>query len=393
MGKIWNAIVDVTDAAGTAMKATLDGVAVAIETVINALITAINAIPEIRIPDWVPGVGGKGFAIPHIDPISIDLTPNIDFSGLDLPGLGFNAGEAIGGGITEGMAATIDPDEALGGLEEDAGVFGGDGIGEGMGAAIAGDLVPAFVREMQRREDIRDVIENAVSAREIRWDDVARLYVLGAIGVAEDFMDALNGKISEIGLQIEDALADDARRAAERAGAEFINAWEQGISQLELAISSAFASIGDLTSGFTVEDAERELELIEAKKQAASIINFLERHRLNLLIQINRIQEEAARQVAAIQQRIAASVEQVNLLRDAISQMRDMIDEIEEAAGRRIANLEHDIEVVREWGDAQIEAVRATIDANKDIIDGLDDQLAAKKEILSVDKETLRAYR
>ena len=61
--KAWQGIVDI-------LKGVFNGIVASVKAPINAIITGINAfirgVNKIKIPDWVPGVGGKGINIPTI---------------------------------------------------------------------------------------------------------------------------------------------------------------------------------------------------------------------------------------------------------------------------------------------------------------------------------------
>lgn len=66
----------------------------AYERMINGLSSAINAIPSISIPDWVPGFGGKSFGIPNIPTITLPKIPMLEKGGnVEDDGM-FIAGEA-----------------------------------------------------------------------------------------------------------------------------------------------------------------------------------------------------------------------------------------------------------------------------------------------------------
>lgn len=65
----WDAIKDkvrtALEAAKNAAKTPINGLI----GLVNSVIGAINGIPSVSIPDWVPGVGGNSFSIPHIPKI------------------------------------------------------------------------------------------------------------------------------------------------------------------------------------------------------------------------------------------------------------------------------------------------------------------------------------
>ncbi|OLO40320.1 hypothetical protein BTR23_07475 [Alkalihalophilus pseudofirmus] len=49
----------------------------AYESMINGIGSAINKIPSINIPDWVPGFGGKSFGLPTIPRVSLPRIPQL----------------------------------------------------------------------------------------------------------------------------------------------------------------------------------------------------------------------------------------------------------------------------------------------------------------------------
>lgn len=66
-GRAWNGVVDVFKGIWTLMTAQVKFVINVIIDVINGFIAGIN---QIKVPDWVPGVGGKGFNIARIPKLS-----------------------------------------------------------------------------------------------------------------------------------------------------------------------------------------------------------------------------------------------------------------------------------------------------------------------------------
>ena len=73
--QFWNYLKDVMRDPINFILGAINTVIGAYEKMINGLGTAINKIPSIKIPDWVPGFGGKEFGIPDIPTISLPRIP------------------------------------------------------------------------------------------------------------------------------------------------------------------------------------------------------------------------------------------------------------------------------------------------------------------------------
>lgn len=243
----------------------------------------------------------------------------------------------------------------------------GAGAGEAGGEAAAESFVPAFVEEMQRREEIQQVIKRAVEAREVNWSDVSRLYQLRADGIAQDFAAALQGRASDIGRAIEEALEVDARQKAREAAMEFTEGFESGLGDLRGAIDDALGAISDWASAVSIEDAQLQLDILNAELEATEEIAKLEDSRQNVLDEIARIEQDAADAVAE-QER------ELTYLNDLLVAQKAEIEKINIAA------------------DYQIDVIQDQIDANERLLDSLNDQLAAKRENLAADREALRTY-
>lgn len=67
---VWNQISGAMTGAMGSARDILRGIANTILTIVEGMINAIaggiNAIPDVNIPDWVPGIGGNSFGIPNI---------------------------------------------------------------------------------------------------------------------------------------------------------------------------------------------------------------------------------------------------------------------------------------------------------------------------------------
>lgn len=317
---------------------------------------------------------------------------------------------SFGGDLSKAFSATIDFARAQGALASAINEFGGAGVaagesfsdgfsgevadlGETAGTEIAQDLVPAFVREMMRQDDVRSVIEQAISARDINWSDVARLYELGAYVVAQDFTDALQGKLSEIGAQIWAAALtaglEEARIAAWKAGVEaaaaYVEAFAQGIEDIQSTITSMFGSVSQLSGTLTVEGAELELEILLAQRDALRDIAELEAERAKLVGQIAAIEKQAASDIALLEAHAAAMIASVQA---GIDESEALLSSLE----AQLRGYQDVLDGIRDAADAEVAAVQAGITANERILKSLRDQLKVKQETLKNDRETLDVY-
>lgn len=74
-GKFWAYMKDVVKGPVNFILGAVNSVISSIEGMINGLGKAINSVPDITIPDWVPKLGGKSFGIPDISTISLPKYP------------------------------------------------------------------------------------------------------------------------------------------------------------------------------------------------------------------------------------------------------------------------------------------------------------------------------
>jgi len=313
---------------------------------------------------------------------------------------------SFGGDLSRVFSTTIDFARAQIALASAIRDFGGAGVaageafseGVGVGAAEAGaelaqDLVPAFVREMQRQDDVQDVIEQAISARNVDWDDVARLYELGAVDIAQDFTRALQGELSNIGAQIWAAALtaglEEARIAAWKAGVEaaaaYVAAFTQGIEDIRGVISSFFGSVSQLSSTLTVEGAQLELEILLAQRDALEDIADLEAKRATLVGLIANVQARAAHDIELLEAHAAAMIATVQA---GIDQSEALLSSLE----AQLDSQEAALRAIKSAADAQVASVQASIAANERVLKSLRDQLRVKQETLKEDQATLDIY-
>ncbi len=76
-GRMWDGMKGVAKGAANAVAGIMNGVIGGFESMINGVSRAINKIPSIKIPSWVPGLGGKSFGIPTIPRVSLPRIPKL----------------------------------------------------------------------------------------------------------------------------------------------------------------------------------------------------------------------------------------------------------------------------------------------------------------------------
>ena len=116
-----------------------------IKTPLNSVIDLVNkfisGIGNIQIPDWVPGVGGKGFSIPRIPRLRVgmDFVPSDDFPAL------LHRGEAV---LTASEAAQWRARYSMPGAAATAGGYGGNVTIDynRLGAAVAQNIAGMAVQ-------------------------------------------------------------------------------------------------------------------------------------------------------------------------------------------------------------------------------------------------------
>jgi hypothetical protein len=82
----WGAIKDTARTAGNFVIGMLNGVIGAYESAINAVASALNSLPFVgktmKIPNWVPLVGGNSFSIPSIPRATFPRIPMLAEGGI-----------------------------------------------------------------------------------------------------------------------------------------------------------------------------------------------------------------------------------------------------------------------------------------------------------------------
>lgn len=82
LGSIFDGLVSVIKMPINGLIAIMNGLMGAFEWVVNGIGSAVNKIPKIKIPDWVPGLGGKEFGIPEIPKLTMPKIPMLAKGGV-----------------------------------------------------------------------------------------------------------------------------------------------------------------------------------------------------------------------------------------------------------------------------------------------------------------------
>ena len=107
MSSAWEGIKNAVRGPANSIIGFANGIINAFERMINSVAGAINRIPKISIPDWVPVVGGKSFGLPRVPTASFSRIPLMDTGGL-VKGPGVFQ---VGAGVTE-VVRRYDPNNA-----------------------------------------------------------------------------------------------------------------------------------------------------------------------------------------------------------------------------------------------------------------------------------------
>ena len=76
--RAWDGMKDTVKGVANIIGGIVNGIIGGVETMVNAVGRAINALPSFNIPDWVPLFGGKSFGIPNIPNVSLPRVPSLD---------------------------------------------------------------------------------------------------------------------------------------------------------------------------------------------------------------------------------------------------------------------------------------------------------------------------
>lgn len=118
VSSIWDGIVGVIKGAANTIIGIANGVIGAFENMLNFVGRAINKIPKFKVPDWVPGIGGREFGLPTIPEVKLGRIPTLDI-GTDRV-------------LTDGLAMIHAGEAIVPAAEVERGGFSG-GLGQGGG--------------------------------------------------------------------------------------------------------------------------------------------------------------------------------------------------------------------------------------------------------------------
>ncbi len=91
----WDGLVGIVSGAVNTILGFINSMISGVESGINSIIGAINSIPSISIPDWVPGIGGNEFGLPDFSEVNLPEVPLMDTGGMvQGPGL-FGVGAGV----------------------------------------------------------------------------------------------------------------------------------------------------------------------------------------------------------------------------------------------------------------------------------------------------------
>jgi hypothetical protein len=76
--RMWDGLGGIVKGAGNVIISIVNAVLGAIERMINGTSRAVNRIPRIKIPSWVPGIGGNSFGIPRIPTVALPRVPKLE---------------------------------------------------------------------------------------------------------------------------------------------------------------------------------------------------------------------------------------------------------------------------------------------------------------------------
>lgn len=85
-GTAWDAMKDAVKAAVNPIIGFLNAIIGGVESMVNAIANGLNRLPfvgsTIRIPDWVPSVGGNSFSVPSVPTVSLSRIPSLQTGGM-----------------------------------------------------------------------------------------------------------------------------------------------------------------------------------------------------------------------------------------------------------------------------------------------------------------------
>lgn len=261
-------------------------------------------------------------------------------------------------------------------------------------AAGVGSVIGQFEAATAAAQNLFDTV---AERGRVTFDDIANLVGLGAFDMAQDFLDAMEGRSSDIGAAIFQHTQEEAAKAAKDAADEFRSAF----ADIEGMFAGIAGTISGLTGATSVEGAIegaklarlrllallKEQEVLKEQAQAVLVITNLEKQIAELrrleAIDVERMTAEIEAQQVVIEGieaqmdavRAAADI-QLNQLDTRIDAARAYLDTTKAAARAAISEIDAALRVTRKETsvlirEAEAEA-RAAVSAASSILGDLE---------------------
>jgi len=216
------------------------------------------------------------------------------------------------------------------------------GLGDAGRSAIA-----EMARVQDENEEVWRIIGDTVERGIIRIQDVARLLELGPFGAqaAEDFLRGMEGLPSRTRDAIFAKIEAEALKAGMDAAVAFVEKWEEGIAGLEDTLAGAGSKLSQILGQETVESATQRLDILKlqlAEMDAQGAAEAAREARASRIaeieLEINRVRESGAAQIAQLEAARAAAVDRIKVSEGQLSELRKA-----QADAARILGLEQQL--------------------------------------------------
>jgi len=198
------------------------------------------------------------------------------------------------------------------------------------------DTMAAALQEIadaQARLDVLQETWNAALERgKVIAQDILDLLAAGQFTAAQDFIDEFRGRSSEIGAAIFEKTQEEAAKAAMEAAAEFQQAFEQQLSDLESEIGATAGRIFDLLGTETREMAFERLELLRLELE-------LMKEQGRVAEDVGRVREAFAKSILQIEESIAARQETIANLSNEIDGLQGQAERAAKILGQAVAGV------------------------------------------------------
>lgn len=292
---IANTVIGIMQTMVNALIGLLNGL---INNVINPFLERLDAIPFVAADERLENIGDVDFGTLNLfdipvhgagERVSQELADAIFGDDSPLQTAAGDAGLAAGGdwggsfgGAAGGAAAKSAEDaweEMLAAIDAKtrAGLLDiQDAMnvwGQTAGNDVSETIINALADLEGQAERMQKIFDEAVERGFVKMQDINELIQLGpqAEAMALDFIDAFQGKSSEIGAAIFEHTQEEAAKAAMEAAQDFADAFNQNVGGLGDAVSGAFRSLSGLGGMMTEELARRRLEEIALERRLLKI--------------------------------------------------------------------------------------------------------------------------